>query len=78
MRFHDLRHTHKTWMIEDAIPEIAQCDRLGHAPHGIRGVYSHTTHTMTSALTNALQHRWTAALRARLNDPGNRPEARSA
>ena len=30
MHFHDLRHTHKTWLIEDDIPEIAQAKRLGH------------------------------------------------
>lgn len=24
MHFHDLRHTHKTWLIEDGVPEIAQ------------------------------------------------------
>ncbi|MFI5895941.1 hypothetical protein ACIA5D_38175 [Actinoplanes sp. NPDC051513] len=30
MHFHDLRHTHKTWMIEDEVPEVAQAKRLGH------------------------------------------------
>jgi len=41
MHFHDLRHTHKTWLIEDDIPEIAQAKQLGHRLPGIRGVYSH-------------------------------------
>ena len=27
MHFHDLRHTHKTWLIEDDIPEIARSPR---------------------------------------------------
>jgi integrase len=43
MRFHDNRHTHKTWLIEDDIPEIAQARRLGHRLPGIRGIYSHVT-----------------------------------
>jgi integrase len=73
MRFHDLRHTHKTWMIEDHIPEIAQSDRLGHTIHGIRGVYSHTTDMMTTAITNNLQQRWTAAIGA--NPDGDTPRA---
>jgi integrase len=38
MHFHDLRHTHKTWLIEDDIPEIAQAKRLGHRLPGVRGV----------------------------------------
>lgn len=28
--FHDLRHTHKAWVIEDEIPEVLQHKRLGH------------------------------------------------
>src|SRR6266508_4192459 len=43
MHFHDLRHTHKTWLIEDDIPEIAQAKRLGHRLPGVRGIYSHVT-----------------------------------
>lgn len=30
MHFHDLRHTHRTWLIEDGIPEVVQARRLGH------------------------------------------------
>jgi len=58
MHFHDLRHTHKTWLIEDDIPEIAQAKRLGHHLPGIRGVYSHVTPAMQQRITQALQARW--------------------
>ncbi len=58
MHFHDLRHTHKTWLIEDDIPEIAQAKRLGHRLPGIRGVYSHVTPAMQHRITEALQARW--------------------
>lgn len=30
LTFHGLRHSHKTWLIADHIPEIAQARRLGH------------------------------------------------
>lgn len=30
LHFHDLRHSHKTWLIEDGVPEVAQAKRLGH------------------------------------------------
>jgi integrase len=59
MHFHDLRHTHKTWLIEDDIPEIAQAHRLGHRLPGIRGIYSHVTPAMQQRITDALQRRWT-------------------
>ncbi|GAA3781964.1 hypothetical protein GCM10022225_82930 [Plantactinospora mayteni] len=58
MHFHDLRHTHKTWMIEDAIPEIAQARRLGHRLPGIRGIYSHVTPSIIADITRALEDRW--------------------
>nr|WP_052165639.1 tyrosine-type recombinase/integrase [Micromonospora purpureochromogenes] len=58
MHFHDLRHTHKTWLIEDGIPEIAQARRLGHRLGGVRGIYSHVTEAMHHQLVDALQRRW--------------------
>jgi integrase len=57
---HDLRHTHKTWMIEDDVPEVAQCRRLEHKLGGIRGVYSHVTQPMIDALLAGMQDRWEA------------------
>jgi hypothetical protein len=56
MHFHDLRHTHRTWMDEDHTPEAARAHRLGHAIPSIRGVYAHTTRTMTTQLLDNLQH----------------------
>jgi integrase len=58
MHFHDLRHSHKTWLIEDDIPEIAQAKRLGHRLPGVRGIYSHVTPTMQQRIVDALQLRW--------------------
>jgi integrase len=58
MHFHDLRHTHKTWLIEDGIPEIAQARRMGHRLPGVRGIYSHVTAVMEHTVADALQHRW--------------------
>jgi integrase len=38
---HGLRHSHKTWMAEDGIPEIFAEQRLGHEVPGMRGLYAH-------------------------------------
>jgi integrase len=58
MHFHDLRHIHKTWLIEDGIPEIAQARRLGHRLGGGRGIYSHVTPAMRQRTVDALEARW--------------------
>jgi integrase len=58
MAFHRLRHAHKTWMIEDGIPEIAQYARLGHRMPGVAARYAHPTYVMWHRLLQALQHRW--------------------
>ncbi len=57
-RFHDLRHTHRTWMDEDGIAEPLKSQRLGHQLPGIRGVYAHVTEPMHPPLLSALQDRW--------------------
>jgi Phage integrase family len=40
---HGLRHSHKTWMAEDGIPEILAEQRLGHDVPGMRGLYAHVS-----------------------------------
>ena len=42
LTIHGLRHSHKTWLIADGIPEIAQAKRLGHhLANRLVEVYSH-------------------------------------
>lgn len=61
--FHGFRHSHKTWLIADGIPDVAQARRLGHRiPDKIEHIYSHVAPEVETRLINALQHRWTTAL----------------
>jgi hypothetical protein len=62
---HGLRHSQKTWMVEDGIPEILSELRLGHEVPGMRGLYSHVSVPMRDALKEALQRRWEQSLRDR-------------
>ena len=62
---HGLRHSHKTWMAEDGIPEILAEQRLGHEVPGMRGLYAHASERMRDDLKHALQARWEESLRAR-------------
>lgn len=73
LRFHDLRHTHKTWLVEDDVPPVARDERLGHHRPGARGgidtaergamdhVYVHATPAMRARLLAGLQRRWESA-----------------
>ncbi len=63
---HGLRHSHKTWMAEDGIPEILAEQRLGHEVPGMRGLYAHASDRMRDDLKAALQARWDDSLRARV------------
>ncbi|WP_202919361.1 tyrosine-type recombinase/integrase [Saccharothrix deserti] len=58
MHFHDLRHTHKTWLIEDGVPEVLQHKRIGHKLRGVMGVYLHVTRPVVDAMLAGLQTRW--------------------
>ena len=58
MRFHDLRHTHETWLIEDGVPRILRLVRLGHKRKDVDDLYSHVTDVMVDQMLKALQHRW--------------------
>jgi integrase len=63
LTFHGLRHSHKTWMIEDAIPEIAQALRLGHVMGDkVRETYSHVAAAVEARLLQCLQDRWDKAV----------------
>lgn len=57
-RFHDLRHSHETWMTEDHIPKIARDERLGHVTPGMEGTYNHTTPAMRKEILEVLSARW--------------------
>lgn len=63
LTFHGFRHSHKTWLIADGIPDIAQARRLGHTiPDKIERVYSHVAPEIETRLLDTLQRRWTQAL----------------
>lgn len=58
LTFHGLRHSHKTWLIADHIPEIAQTRRLGHhLPNRLAEVYSHIAPEIETELLTNLERR---------------------
>ncbi|MEJ3654062.1 tyrosine-type recombinase/integrase [Actinomycetes bacterium KLBMP 9759] len=58
MHFHDLRHTHETWLVEDQVPRVLRLQRLGHKRKDIDDFYSHVTPTMRDRMLAGLQRRW--------------------
>lgn len=62
---HGLRHSHKTLMVEDGIPEVLAEQRLGHQAPGMRGLYANASQRMRDDLTATLQARWEESLRLR-------------
>ncbi|WP_027932189.1 tyrosine-type recombinase/integrase [Amycolatopsis thermoflava] len=70
LKFRGLRHSHKTWMIDDAVPEIAQAMRMGHVlPDKVRETYSHVARTVEQRLLDALQARWEKAVADSVTPP---------
>ncbi|MGX7829029.1 tyrosine-type recombinase/integrase [Actinokineospora sp. 24-640] len=70
LTFHGLRHSHKTWLIADLIPDIAQAKRLGHRlPDKIEHIYSHVAPEIETRLLTTLQQRWHNALHTIGNPP---------
>lgn len=68
--FHGFRHSHKTWLIADGIPQVAQARRLGHViPDKIEHIYSHVADEIENRLLHCLQQRWTNAFNTVLHDP---------
>jgi integrase len=63
LTFHGLRHSHKTWMIADGVPEIAQARRLGHIlDDKIQQTYSHVAVEVDTRLLEGLADRWSKAV----------------
>jgi hypothetical protein len=71
LTFHGLRHSHKTWMIADAVPEVAQSRRLGHIlGDRIQETYSHVAAEVEHRLLAGLQERWDKAVADSPQQPG--------
>jgi hypothetical protein len=74
LTFHGLRHSHKTWMIADGIPEVAQSRRLGHVLHDkIQETYSHVAPEVEARLLLAMEDRWSKAVANSHRDPQDAP-----
>jgi integrase len=58
MHFHDLRHTHETWLVEDKVPRVLRLERLGHKRKDVDDNYSHVTDVMIARMLAGLQRRW--------------------
>lgn len=56
--FHEGRHTHRTWLAEDGIPEVGRAARLGHRMPGMANVYEHVTADTKTRILNVLTRRW--------------------
>ena len=75
LTFHGLRHSHKTWMIADGIPEIAQAHRLGHIlGDKIQQTYSHVATEVERRMLDAVAERWGKAVADRGIDAAWREE----
>ncbi|MGH3484718.1 MAG: tyrosine-type recombinase/integrase [Nocardioidaceae bacterium] len=70
--FHEGRHTHSTWLVQDGIPEVARRARLGHKMPGIAKIYEHVTPEMERRVSDALETRWLGSLSALTDDERSR------
>jgi integrase len=59
LRFHDLRHTHASWLLADGIPVVVVSQRLGHASVSMTlNVYAHVMPTTEDRLLTVLDGRF--------------------
>ncbi|MFI0482914.1 hypothetical protein [Actinomadura sp. 9N215] len=70
--FHEGRHTQRTWLAEDGIPDVARAARLGHRLPGMADVYEHVTPAMKEQVLQPLQKRWETSLLALRADERDR------
>jgi hypothetical protein len=62
--FHEGRHSHRTWLADDGIPEIGRAARLGQKMRGMGGIYGHVTPETKKRILDVLQVRWESSLLA--------------
>jgi len=62
--FNEGRHTHRTWLAEDGVPEVARAARLGHRMPGMANVYEHVTPAMRTQVLDVLEQRFRASMHA--------------
>jgi hypothetical protein len=62
--FHQGRHSHRTWLADDGIPEIGRAARLGQKMRGMGGIYEHVTPETKQRILDVLQARWESSLLA--------------
>ncbi|GAA1748511.1 tyrosine-type recombinase/integrase [Streptomonospora arabica] len=60
--FNEGRHTHRTWLADDGIPEVGRAARLGHRMPGMADVYEHVTPETKTRILEALTRRWENSL----------------
>jgi integrase len=59
LTFHGLRHSHKTWLSTEHVPEIASAKRMGHhLADRLTEVYTHVAPKMERDILTALQRLW--------------------
>jgi integrase-like protein len=74
LTFHELRHSHKTWLITAGIPEIAQARRLGHRlDKPTVEVYSHVSDEVEARIQAALKQAWLDARHSVADQPSPPP-----
>lgn len=56
--FHEGRHTHRTLLAQEGIPEVARAARLGHKVSGMASVYEHVTPQMLAQIQSVLETLW--------------------
>jgi hypothetical protein len=75
--FHGLRHSHKTWLATDHIPQIASTKRMGHhLSDKLEEVYTHVAPKMEREILTVLQRLWKHAQHVALRPVDNRPRTR--
>jgi hypothetical protein len=58
------RHSHRTWLADDGIPEIGRAVRLGQKMRGIGGIYEHVAPETKKRILDVLHARWESSLLA--------------